>query len=206
MSARVVVLLSGGVDSSACCLYFRLQGWDVYPFFVDYGQRAAESEWLAAISVADSLALRTPFKVTVPEVGQLYPSLLTTASEHVPRNLISSNIREYFPYRNLLLVTLASIHAVRHHVQSVGIGLIDTGESSYPDTRPDYLEALNKLVECERPVTVVAPFIQLTKHEVVAYCHEHNFDISLTYSCSYRPGTHCGHCSSCQSRFSAVAE
>src|ERR1041384_1936439 len=108
MVKRIVVLLSGGIDSAACCLYFKQRGLVVYPLFVDYGQRALESEWAAAVAVADSLQLRAPFKVEVPAAGRLYPSLLTTYSANAPRNARSSVIREYFPYRNLLLVALAA--------------------------------------------------------------------------------------------------
>lgn len=203
MNKKIVMLCSGGIDSSVCCIYFTNEGYEVYPLFINYGQNSVESEWEAVLNVCNAFKLNSPQKISVPEIGTIYPTLITSFDKKLPEELGYANIMAYFPYRNLFLLTIAAIYAAKKHIQNIGIGLVDTGEGTYRDCSPEFVDLANSIISFEKPLQILAPFAGKSKETVIDYGNKQGLDFSITYSCSYQPKKPCLKCASCQSRMEA---
>jgi len=102
---KVVVLASGGLDSSLLCLLLKNRGFDVQPLFINYGQLASAREWSACESIVDYLGVDRPVYVDLRDFGKKIKSGLTASEVDV--------MAPYLPNRNLLFLTVASGYAVR---------------------------------------------------------------------------------------------
>lgn len=174
----VLVLLSGGIDSTALVNLYLSQGAPVSGFHVDYGQPVAERELLSANSVAAHYGIPL-------EVARIQPA---------------PNMRDYeFLCRNALLV-LAACASLPNGTSRVAIG-IHAG-TPYYDCSPGFVQDVQRIVDGYYGglVTVEAPFVEWTKPEVFEYCRTFGVPVHLTYSCE-RNGDHpCGQCPSCLDR------
>lgn len=202
---KIVVLLSGGMDSSTCCLYFKEKGYNIFPLFIDYGQLSKEGEWKACQKVSESLKLHKPKHLKIPKIGSLYSCLLTKKGK-IPKSSFQSFRREFFPQRNLLLATLASIYTTEMDSKFVGLGVVSGGEASYSDANEVFLGRLNQILNLSTKVKVIAPFVSKSDRDILRYGLNRNFNYSLTYSCNIRTNMHCGRCASCVRRHQAFAE
>jgi 7-cyano-7-deazaguanine synthase len=197
----VLVLLSGGVDSSTVCLYLRERGFRVLPHFVFYGQRAAASEWKAARAVARRLKLEPPGSSDLSSLGRALDFGLTRGTTHGDDASFAERFREsFFPHRNLLLATCAAMHAASRGVSAIAIGVVGGAEVAYPDTTPAFIRRLRRLLRMSADVRVLAPFAGKTKDDVARFGWDRGFDYGLTYSCHARSGIHCGRCAGCIER------
>jgi 7-cyano-7-deazaguanine synthase len=202
----VVLLLSGGVDSSTVALYLRERGFDVLPRFVAYGQRAAASELKSARAVARSLSLERPESIALASFGRRLAFPLMQGSRQGPRATFAERSRESFvPHRNLLLATCAAMHAAGRGVNAVALGVVGGARALYADTTPTFVRRLERLLRMSADVRVVAPFMHKTKEEVVRYGWERGLDYGMTYSCHRQSGIHCGRCSGCIERYLALS-
>ncbi len=204
---RAVALASGGLDSSAAMAIAQKQGFEVYALSFDYGQRH-RCELQAAWRVARSLGVKNHI-VTAIDLRAFGGSALT-ADIPVPkgRNMDSTDIpATYVPARNAIFLSFALGWCEVLKAQDIFIGVNAIDYSGYPDCRPEFIEAFEKLanlatkagVEGTARFRVHAPLLLMTKAQIILAGMAAGVDYSLTHSC-YDPspeGLACGDCDSC---------
>jgi len=214
---RAVVLLSGGLDSTTALAAARADGFACYALTVDYGQRH-RVELEAAARVARALGVRQHVVIAV-DLRRFGGSALT-ADLAVPTGRRPSEMTDipitYVPARNTVFLALALAWAETLGAQDLVIGVNALDYSGYPDCRPAYIEAFERManlatragVEGRSRFRVHAPLVDLTKAGIVRRALELGVDLSLTWSCyDPRPGGRpCGACDACILRRKGFAE
>src|SRR5882724_10914101 len=218
MMKRAVVLLSGGVDSTTTLAVARQRGFETYALTFRYGQRhTAEVE--AARRVAHALGAARHEVVAIDL--RVFGGSALTADIAVPKDRSQAEIGRgipvtYVPARNTIFLAYALAWAEVLGAQDIFIGVNALDYSGYPDCRPEYVGAFERManlatkagVEGRSRYRVHTPLIAQTKAQIVARAYELGVDLSLTWSC-YEPeadGRACGLCDSCQLRKKGFAE
>ncbi len=217
-SRRAVCLLSGGLDSSTCLAYARREGFECYSLSFDYGQRHRQ-ELEAAKKIAESLGAAQHLILKI-DLGVFGGSALT-ADIGVPKHQTAAEIGAgipvtYVPARNTVFLSCALAWAETLEASDIFIGVNAIDYSGYPDCRPEYIEAFERManlatkagVEGRMRLKIHTPLICLTKAEIVRLACELGVDLRLTHSC-YDPderGRPCGACDSCLLRLKGFAE
>jgi 7-cyano-7-deazaguanine synthase len=218
MPARAVVLLSGGLDSATALAVAREEGYECFALSFDYGQRHAR-ELESAQQVAASLGAvkHLTLRLDLRAIG----GSALTEDIAVPKGRSHEAIAAgipvtYVPARNTIFLSHALAWAETLGSQDIFIGVNALDYSGYPDCRPEFIEAFERLanlatragVEGKSRFRVHTPLITLSKAQIVARAHELGVDLSLTWSC-YEPepdGRACGLCDSCLLRKKGFAE
>ncbi len=218
MSQSAVVLLSGGLDSATTAAIAREQGYEIHALSVDYGQRH-RFELEASRRVAQSLGVRRHETVKV-ELGRFAASALTS-SIAVPKGRSAEAMSEgipatYVPARNTVFLSLALALAEASGAADLFIGVNAVDYSGYPDCRPEYIAAFERManlatkagVEGTLKFTIHTPLVNWTKAQIIRRGTELGVDYSLTHTC-YDPdaaGRPCGSCDACLLRLKGFAE
>ena len=208
---RAVVLVSGGMDSAVTLALAREQGFTCHALSVDYGQRHA-SELAAAERVAKMLGA-VEHKTVHVDLRSIGGSALTADIE-VPTAHRAGIPVTYVPARNTIMLSVALGWAEVLGAVDIHCGVNAVDYSGYPDCRPEFVEAFERLanlatkagVEGHR-LTVHAPLIRLTKADIVREGRRLGVDFAATVSC-YRAdadGRACGACDACRLRAQGFA-
>lgn len=186
-----VVLVSGGLDSTVACVLAAEIGLQVFPLFVDYGQRAAKKELSTCRLLLRRRGLPKPAVLDIRGYGRLIPSGLTSLDRDV-------FLDAFLPCRNLLFLLAGSAYAYVHRADAVVIGLLDERTSIFPDQSRVFLERAEELLSLamDRPIRVVAPLMGMTKNDIVSLAREKG--ISGTWSCHVDGPRPCGYCVACR--------
>ena len=206
--ARALVLLSGGLDSATCLAIAREAGYETYALSVEYGQRHA-AELAAAARVAQALRA-VAHRVAHVDLGQFGGSALTDPALAVPTDGSSSGIPiTYVPARNTIMLSIAMAWAEVLGADHIYVGVNAVDYSGYPDCRPAFIEAFEKManlatkagVEGHR-LHVHAPLIDLSKADIIRRGTALGVDYGLTVSCYQADdeGRACGLCDACRLR------
>lgn len=208
-----IVLTSGGLDSTTCLAIARADGFaPIYSMTFDYGQRHRQE--LHAAKVVAQAMLVAEHRVIQIDLRQFGKSALTAAID-VPKDRDESAMSAgipitYVPARNTIFLSYALAWAEVLGVKNIYIGVNAIDYSGYPDCRPQFIEAFERLANLatkmttdapagSSPLRIHAPLLHLTKAQIILRGHELGVDYSLTHSC-YDPspeGLACGHCDSC---------
>lgn len=212
---KAVVLLSGGLDSYTAGAIARSQGFELYALTVQYGQRHAR-ELDAARRVARALGAVRHVELEVDLAGFGGSALTTAVPVPKDRPLDAAEIpATYVPARNTVLLALALSWAESIGGRDIFIGVNALDYSGYPDCRPEYIQAFERLamlatkagVEGSR-FRIQAPLVQMSKAAIIRRGLELGLDYGLTHSC-YDPapdGRPCRHCDSCRLRAKGFEE
>jgi len=204
---HAVVLLSGGLDSATVLAQARKQGYICHALSVDYGQRH-HAELAAAQRVAQALGARQ-HRVIHVDLTAFGGSALTDSSIAVPEQLSAGIPLTYVPARNTIMLSLALAWAEVLQAQDIFIGVNAVDYSGYPDCRPEYIAAYEKMANLAtksavegRRMTLHAPLLNLSKADIVKCGEQLGVDYSLTVSCyqADTDGRACGVCDSCRLR------
>ena len=200
---QCIVLLSGGLDS-ATVLNIALKEYEVTAVVFDYGQRH-KFEISAAKKIAD--LAKAPIKLIKIDLGQFGNSALTDNIE-VPKNQeIGKEIPvTYVPVRNTIFLSYALAYAEVNNIFDIFIGVNALDYSGYPDCRPEFIQAFEKMAnegtkfaQGNKKIKIHTPLISLSKAEIIKTGTELDVDYKLTHSC-YDPsfdGLSCGECDAC---------
>ncbi len=204
---RAVVLLSGGLDSATVLALARGQGFDCFALSCFYGQRH-ESEIAAAARVATALGA-VEHRVMGIDLAGIGGSALTDPAIAVPETPSAGIPVTYVPARNTIFLSLALGWAEVIGAQDMFIGVNAVDFSGYPDCRPAFIEAFERLAAVATqagvegaPTRIHAPLIEMTKAEIIRTGADLEVDYAATVSC-YRAddaGRACGKCDSCRIR------
>ncbi|MEE8634586.1 MAG: 7-cyano-7-deazaguanine synthase QueC [Acidiferrobacterales bacterium] len=209
---RAVVLLSGGVDSATTLAIARERGFASYALSFDYGQRH-RLELAAAGRVARSLGAVEHRQVKL-DLGWVGGSALTDPSIAMPVAASSGIPVTYVPARNTVFLAFALGWAEALGARDLFFGANAVDYSGYPDCRPAFVEAFQRLANVATKAGVEgdnfelhAPLIAMTKAEIIRTGTRLGVDYTLTLSC-YQPGAQgeaCGRCDSCRLRAQGFA-
>lgn len=215
---KAVVLLSGGLDSATVLAMARAEGFAPYALSFSYGQRH-EVELEAAKRVAASLGA---VRHEIAQIDlRMFGNSALTADIAVPKDRPASEIAHgipvtYVPARNTIFLSFALAWAEVLGASDVFIGVNALDYSGYPDCRPEYIEAYERManlatkagVEGNQRLRIHTPLISLSKSQIIRSGLSLGVDYGLTLSC-YDPspfGEACGHCDSCQLRLKGFRE
>jgi 7-cyano-7-deazaguanine synthase len=212
---RAVLLLSGGLDSYTAGAVARADGYDLYALTIRYGQLHAR-EVEAARDVAQALGVVRHLELDVPLSKIGGSALLGDGAIPKDRSLDAQDIpATYVPARNTVFLSLALGWAEVVGADAIVIGVNAVDYSGYPDCRPEYLQAFERLARLAtktgvqgRSLRVLAPLVQLSKANIIRRGVALGVDYGLTHSC-YDPapdGSPCGHCDSCVLRARGFSE
>ncbi len=218
MSSKAVVLLSGGLDSTTTLAIAQNEGFETLTLSFDYGQRH-RVELDRARAIAEQMGAVEHRVVTV-DLRQFGASALTDTIE-VPTHRSAVEIASgipvtYVPARNTIFLSYALACAEVKEYGDIFIGVNAIDYSGYPDCRPEYIAAFEKVanlatragVEGMRKLKIHTPLVQMTKAQIIQKGLDLGVDYSLTHSC-YGPsenGIACGVCDSCLLRLKGFKE
>ena len=212
---RAVLLLSGGLDSYTAGALARADGYELYALTLRYGQvHAREVE--AAREVARALGVVKHLELDVPLSKIGGSALVGDGAVPKDRPLDAKDIPStYVPARNTVFLSLAMAWAEVAGAEAIVIGVNALDYSGYPDCRPEFLQAFERMARLAtkagvegKPLRVLAPLVQLSKANIIRRGIALGVDYALTHSC-YDPaldGRPCGRCDSCVLRAKGFAE
>ncbi len=204
---KAVVLVSGGLDSTTALAIARSEGYDCYTMSFDYGQRH-RSELFAAERTAKAMGA-IAHKVINLDLRTIGGSALTDDSIAVPEHETAGIPITYVPARNTVFLSIALGWAEVLGAEDIFIGVNAVDFSGYPDCRPEYIAAFEKMANLATragaeggQLKIRTPLIDLTKADIVKLGLGLGVDYSLTVSCyqANDKGEACGKCDSCRLR------
>jgi 7-cyano-7-deazaguanine synthase len=214
---RAVVLVSGGIDSAAALAMAVGDGFEAYALSFDYGQRHRR-EVVAAEKIA---ALFGAKRHRVAKIDlRVFGGSALTDQIAVPKARSDDELSHgipltYVPARNTIFLSYALAWAEVLDMRDIFIGVNAVDYSGYPDCRPEFIAAFEKLAGLATKAGtegaqfhIHAPLIAMSKADIIRKAHALGVDFSLTHSC-YDPtpeGFACGQCDSCQLRLKGFRE
>ena len=206
---KAVVLSSGGIDSTTAMAVAKDEGYEIYSLSFFYGQRHA-FELEAAQKVAEAVGVAKHLVINI-DLKRIGGSSLTDDID-VPKDRTETEMIQkipvtYVPARNTIFLSFALAWAEVLKSSDIFIGVNAIDYSGYPDCRPEYIEAFERManlatkggVEGDLKIRIRTPLIRMTKGQIIQKGIELGVDYALTHSC-YDPsskGLACGRCDSC---------
>jgi len=215
---KAVVLLSGGIDSTTTLAIAQKMGFETYALSFRYGQRH-EIELKSAASIARNFSVAKHLIVDIDL--RLIGGSALTGNIDVPKSRSVAMMGKvipvtYVPARNTIFLSYALAWAEVIGSSDIFIGVNALDYSGYPDCRPEYIAAYEKManlatkasVEGNQKLKIHTPLIEMSKADIICQGIELGVDYSLTHSCydPSREGTACGECDSCLLRLKGFQE
>jgi 7-cyano-7-deazaguanine synthase len=208
---KAVCLLSGGMDSSTLAYLAKSEGYEICALHLNYGQRTESKELACARKIASLLDAKDFIAVNVGYFSQFGESSLTDkeiaveefdpARAHVPNT--------YVPFRNANLLSIATSFAEAKGADAIFIGVQSLDYSGYPDCRPQFIEAFQRVIDLgtkdTTKITLKTPFIRMTKTDILHMGMKLGVPYEHTWSCYRNEDKACGTCGSCHFRKEAFA-
>jgi len=204
------VLLSGGMDSCVCAA-LAVRDFDAAALHISYGQRTEERERQSFLRICDRLGMRERLVVRNEALRAIGGSALTDPNIAVPESAAMGHDIPvtYVPFRNAHFLAVAVSWAEVIGAEKVYIGAVEQDSSGYPDCRPAYYEAFNRVVKAgtkDGTIKIVTPLIAMRKREIVRLGLELGAPFDLTWSCYSQQERACGRCDSCVLRLKAFEQ
>ena len=203
--AKVVVILSGGMDSTTLLYDVLSIGFNVSAIGFNYGQKHSKELEYAKKTCNK---LKVPYKIVdIDVLNDLAPSALTRKDWEVPEgHYEDDNMKQtVVANRNMVLLSLATTYAIGIKAEKVYYGAHFGDHSLYPDCRKEFVEAMQKSIAlCDwSNIELEAPYIDKSKGDIVKRGIELKVDYKLTWSCYKGEGLSCGVCGTCRERLEA---
>ncbi len=210
---RAVVLLSGGLDSATCLAIAKQHGYACYALNFDYGQRH-RAELAAAQRVANQLGA-LEYRVVKIDLAGMGGSALTDVNIEVPMQPGVGIPVTYVPARNTVFLALSLAWAEVLQARSIFIGVNSIDYSGYPDCRPEYIAAFERMANLGTKAgiegesfKIETPLMHLTKGQIIREGMRLGVDYASTVSCysAQNDGRACGRCDACRFRAQGFAD
>jgi 7-cyano-7-deazaguanine synthase len=208
---KAVCLLSGGMDSTTLAYVAKNKGYKILALHLNYGQRTEQKELACAQKIAGLLSAEAFVEINIGYFSQFGASSLTDKAiaidefdeeeAHIPNT--------YVPFRNANLLSIATSFAEAQVADAIFIGVQSLDYSGYPDCRPEFIEAFQKVIALGTKdttrITLFAPFIHMTKTDILREGFRLGVPYEHTWSCYRNEDRACGTCGSCHFRKEAFA-
>jgi 7-cyano-7-deazaguanine synthase len=207
-----ICLVSGGMDSCVTAAIAREENDELAFLHVSYGQRTEQRERASFEALADHFNVKLRLAISLEQLARIGGSSLTDNSIAVtPANLSAPGIpSSYVPFRNAHLLAAAVSWGEVIGATSIYIGAVAEDSSGYPDCRPEFYDAFQRVVDIgtkpETHITIETPVIGMRKSEIVQRGIELGAPLQLTWSCYQASELACGNCDSCALRLRAFRE
>lgn len=208
---KAVCLLSGGMDSSTLAYVAKDKGYDILALHLNYGQRTEDKERRCAQKIASLLNAEAFVEISLDYFSQFGASSLTdetiAVEEYDPGRSHMPNT--YVPFRNANLLSIATSFAEARHAEAIFIGVQSLDYSGYPDCRPRFIEAFQRVIDLgtrdTTKIILYTPFIRMTKTDILHEGLKLGVPYEHTWSCYRNEDKACGTCGSCHFRKEAFA-
>jgi len=210
MTNKIVISVSGGMDSSTLlgkCLY---EGYEVYPVSFTYGSKHNKYENEACKNVCEHYGFKNVPLINLDFMGQLFESNLLSKGGDIPEGHYTEKTmtKTVVPGRNLIFASIVAGYAESIGANFIGLGVHAGDHAIYPDCRPKFIENLNRtvLASSDEKIIVSAPFLYLTKKDILNIGYRlDNYKVpyQLTRTCYKAQEKSCGVCGSCVERLEA---
>jgi 7-cyano-7-deazaguanine synthase len=208
---KAVCLLSGGMDSSTLAYVAKSRGYTVLALHLNYGQRTERKEQKCAKKISSLLHADEFVEINLDYFTKFGASSLTddtiAVEEFDPERAHIPNT--YVPFRNANLLSIATSFAESRGANAIFIGVQSLDYSGYPDCRPQFIEAFQRVIDLgtkdTTEITLFAPFINMTKTDILREGIRLGVPYEHTWSCYRNEETACGTCGSCHFRKEAFA-
>ena len=203
---KAVCLVSGGMDSSTLAYVAKSNGYDILALHLNYGQKTERKELASARKIASLLDAEAFVEINLDYFEKFGASSLTDkniaveafdpARVHIPNT--------YVPFRNANLLSIATSFAEARGADAIFIGVQSLDYSGYPDCRPQFIEAFQKVINLGTKdttnITLFTPFISLSKTDILREGLQMGVPYEHTWSCYRNEDKACGTCGSCHFR------
>jgi 7-cyano-7-deazaguanine synthase len=208
---KAVCLLSGGMDSSTLAYVAKSRGYTILALHLNYGQRTEGKEQKCAKKIASLLKAEAFVEINLDYFTKFGESSLTddtiAVEEFDPERAHIPNT--YVPFRNANLLSIATSFAESRGADAIFIGVQSLDYSGYPDCRPQFIEAFQRVIDTgtreTTKITLFAPFINMTKTDILKEGIRLGVPYERTWSCYRNEEKACGTCGSCHFRKEAFA-
>ena len=205
MNNKAVVILSGGMDSTTLLYDVISQGYEVNVLSFNYGQRHKKELDFAKMT-CDKLGLEQKV-LDLKVLGEVAPSSLTRDDWDVPEgHYEDDNMKQtVVPNRNMVMLSLATAYAIGVGANHLFYGAHAGDHAIYPDCRPEFVEAMEKVIRISdwNPVELHTPYLNIDKGDIAIKGKELGVDYSLTWTCYSGTPEPCLKCGACQERIEA---
>ncbi len=202
---KAIVALSGGMDSCVCAAIAK-QNYELVFAHINYGQRTEARELRSFNDIADFYNVKERLVIDFQYLSKIGGSSLTDKNIEVTKaDLSKAEIpSSYVPFRNANILSACVSWAEVISAEAIFIGAVYEDSSGYPDCRPDFFSAYEKMIEAgtkpETKIKIVTPIINHSKSEIVKKGMELKAPLHLTWSCYQNEDVACGVCDSCALR------
>jgi len=208
MKPKIVILLSGGLDSSTLAYYLVENGWEVYALTILYGQRHSK-ELQSAQAIAKKLAI--PLAVAdISSVGLLLSKNALTGIVNVPDSHYTDETQRltFVPSRNSIFLSIASAYALTLNTNYIAYAAHLNDQTIYPDCQVEYIRKMQDALTAGNynPIVIIHPFTDKTKAGIVRIGLQLKVPFELTWSCYEGKDEACGKCGTCQERIEAFKQ
>jgi 7-cyano-7-deazaguanine synthase len=190
---KLVVLATGGIDSSTMLLFYRHGDFKLFPIFIDYGQLSARREYQALEKILNHLKITAPvYRCSIEDLGTIVKSQLTNVNSSKP----------YHAHRNLLLLTVGAMYASKIGSMAVALGIVGGYSAPFPDCSQSFIRSAERLLSTSinNTIRIYTPLFEFMKSDVIRLGISKGFRYDLTYSCYSGNAIHCGSCRGCRER------
>lgn len=210
---KAIVVLSGGMDSTTVTGIIHTKGYELYGLTIDYQQRTSKKEVECAKKIGEYYKFKEHLFLELDFMKDILSDQTSLVGEdlEVPTNGPSEGIpNTYVPFRNTIILSLAVSWAEKLGAELIAIGVNALDYSGYPDCRPEYIQAFQRVAELgtkpEYAPRIYTPLQDLTKAEIVKKAMELKVPLELTWSCYQNSEKACGICESCALRLRGFKE
>jgi len=216
MKKKAVCLISGGLDSCVSSYIAKKEGFDIFALTFFYGQRhkkEIDSSKIIALSVKAKKHIFINLDLDKFKGSSLTDKSISPEKDNVLEDIGKKIPSTYVPARNTIFLSIALAFAESIDADSIFIGITFADYSGYPDCRPDFLKAFQKMADIAtkrtiegKKIKVKAPLLNLNKSDIIKKGLKLKVPFEKTWSCYYGKNKACGRCDSCLLRLKGFKE
>lgn len=199
---EVMLLSSGGLDSTTVAYLLHSRGTLVRPLFFDYGQHCVDMEWDRVNEVLPK-GMRSPERINISDIFRGSNSIMIRQADLWNESVKDDDL--YIPYRTMLFFAAAAARAQTICLEEVYTGFINSNHAKEIDCTAEYMNGLGNLIGSIGSIRFISPFRYFSKADVVREAIKLGVPIGRTYSCQAASLFPCGACPNCVERLAALA-